>query len=195
VPFEQEPETSAWFFARTAAPSSAALIAAVRAAVQSFDPHLVLEDYETLAASFRFIAARMDLEHVELGKYATVAPILAGIALLIAAVGLYAVVAHTVSRRTKEIGVRMAVGAARRDIRRLVLRQELLPVAVGVVAGLVASLAVNRVLQSQLVGVSPYDPATLAVTVSSLVTVALLACLLPVRRALRVDPVVALRND
>jgi putative ABC transport system permease protein len=194
VPFAQEPEESAWLFARTDMPADA-MARAVRSAVESFDPDLVLEQYETLEASLRFIPARMDLAHVELGKYAAVAPIFAGIALLLAAVGLYAVVAHAVSLRTKEIGVRVAVGAARRDIRRLVLRGEAMPVAAGVSAGLGASLAVNRVLESQLVGVSPYDPATLLVTVSVLTTVALLACLIPAARALRVDPVVALRDD
>jgi putative ABC transport system permease protein len=194
VPFAQEPEAGAWLFARAETPSDAVTFG-VRAAVESFDPDVVLEQYETLEASLRFIADRMDLAHVELGKYAAVAPIFAGIALLLAAVGLYAVVAHAVTLRTKEIGVRVAVGAARRDIRRLVLRGEAIPVGAGVVAGLAASLAVNRVLESQLVGVSPYDPATLVATVAVLTIVALLACLIPARRALRVDPVVALRDD
>jgi ABC-type antimicrobial peptide transport system permease subunit len=137
----------------------------------------------------------MDLAHAELGKYAAVAPIFAAVALLLAGVGLYAVVAYAVGQRTKEIGVRMAVGAAQEDIRRLVFREELKPVAVGLAVGLALSFAANRVLESQLVGVSPYDPATLIATASLLVIVALFACQIPSRRAMRVDPVVALRND
>jgi ABC-type lipoprotein release transport system permease subunit len=89
----------------------------------------------------------------------------------------------------------MAIGAAQRDIRRLVLYDGMIPVAIGVAVGLALSFATNRVLQSQLVGVSPYDPATLITTISSLLIVALFACQMPSRRAMRVDPVVALRND
>ena len=194
LPFAQAPERGAWFFARVETPSDA-LTAAVRGAAQTFHPDLTLEELSTLAASFRFIRDRMDLAHAELGKYATVAPIFAAIALLLAAVGLYAVVAYAVGQRVKEIGIRMAVGAADHDIRRLVMRQEMGPVAVGLVVGLGLSFAANRVLASQLVGVSPYDPATLVVTSSLLIGVALLACQIPSRRAMRVDPVVALRND
>jgi putative ABC transport system permease protein len=117
------------------------------------------------------------------------------IALLLAVVGLYAVMAHSVSQRTKEIGVRMAIGAAIEDIRRLVFRQGMTPVALGLLLGLVASAAVNRILQSQLVGVSPYDPVTMAGAPVVLIAVALLGCQIPARRATRVDPAVALRHD
>ena len=137
----------------------------------------------------------MDLEHAELGKYAAAAPVFAAIALLLAGVGLYAVVAYAVGQRTKEIGIRMAVGAAQSDIRRLVLREELVPVAVGLAVGLAVSFAANRVLRVQLVGVSPFDLATLMAASSLLIIVALFACQVPSRRAMRVDPVVALRND
>jgi ABC-type antimicrobial peptide transport system permease subunit len=105
------------------------------------------------------------------------------------------VIAHSVSQRTKEIGVRIALGAASRDIRRLILREGMRPVALGLIVGLIVSLAVNRILQSQLVGVSPYDPVTLATTPAVLVLVALLACQLPSQKALRIEPAVALRND
>jgi putative ABC transport system permease protein len=137
----------------------------------------------------------MDLQHVEMGKYASVAPIFALIALLLAAIGLYAVIAHSMSERTKEIGVRMAIGAAADDIRRMVLRDGMLPAAAGMILGLAAALAVNRILQSQLVGVSPYDPLTMAGALMVLVLVALLACQLPARRAMKIDPVIALRHD
>jgi ABC-type antimicrobial peptide transport system permease subunit len=137
----------------------------------------------------------MDLEHVNMGKLAAVTPIFAVIAMILAAVGLYAVLARSVGRRKREIGIRMAIGATRRNIWRLVLREEMVSVALGLAAGLLGSLAVNRVLQSQLVGISPYDPLTLIATPILLVLVALLACQLPARHAMRVDPAVALRDD
>jgi predicted permease len=194
LPFRQAPPPNAWFFSRARAPAEE-VMAGVRAAVLSLDADLMLEDFSTLKASFRFIASRMDIEHVNMGKLAAVAPIFAGIALLLATIGLYAVLARSVSQRTREIGVRMAIGATQRNIRRLVLREELLPVVLGLVFGLAASLAVNRVLQSQLVGVSPYDPVTLVVTPIVLIVVALIACQLPARRAMGIDPSVALRDD
>jgi ABC-type antimicrobial peptide transport system permease subunit len=100
-----------------------------------------------------------------------------------------------VSQRTKEIGVRLAIGAASRDIRRLIFGEGLRPVALGLMVGLTLSLAVNRIVQSQLVGVSPYDPVTLATAPAVLILVALLACHMPSQRALRIDPAVALRHE
>lgn len=130
-----------------------------------------------------------------MGKHAAVAPIFAIIALLLAAIGLYAVISHAVSQRTKEIGVRMAIGAAAADIRALIFRDGMSPVALGVILGLAAFFAVNRILQSQLVGVSPDDPVTLIATPVALLLVALLACGIPARRAMNVDPAVALRHE
>ena len=137
----------------------------------------------------------MDAEHSELGRYATAAPVFAGLALLLAGTGLVAVIVHSVAQRTREIGVRVAVGAGARDIRRLIVGDGLRPVAVGLAGGLVAALAVNRLIQSQLVGVSPFDPIVLLSTAALLVLVALVACRIPVRRALRVDPAVTLRHE
>jgi hypothetical protein len=94
-----------------------------------------------------------------------------------------------------ETGVRMAIGAAAKDIRRMVLRDGMLPVAIGMILGLAAALAVNRILQSQLVGVSPYDPATMGGAPVVLIVVALLACEIAARRAMHVDPAVALRHE
>ncbi len=195
VPFQQEPAPQlAFFLLRTAVPPER-VAQAVRAEVQSLDPDVVLEDFNTLKASFAFDRDFMDAEHSELGKHAKVAPIFALIALLLSAIGLSAVIAHSVSQRTKEIGVRMAIGAAMKDIRRMVLREGLMPVAIGMLVGLAASLAVNRILQSQLVGVSSYDPATMVGAPLVLILVALLACQIPARRAVNVDPTVALRHD
>ena len=195
IPFQQEPAPRlAFFLLRTAVPPDH-VAQAVRTEVQRLDPDAVLENFETLKASFAFDRDYMDPQHSELGKHATVAPVFALIALLLAAIGLSAVIAHSVTQRTKEIGVRMAIGAAAKDVRRMVLSEGMMPVAIGMIVGLAASLAVNRILQSQLVGVSPYDPVTMTGAPIILVIVALLACQIPVRRAMNIDPIVALRHE
>jgi putative ABC transport system permease protein len=195
VPFQQEPAPQrAYFLLRTGA-SPSRVARAVRAEVQTLDPDVILEDFGTMKDSFAFDRDFMDAEHSELGKHAKVTPVFAAIALLLSAIGLGAVIAHSVTQRTREIGVRMAIGAAASDIRRMVLREGMWPVAAGVVLGLGASVAVNRMLQSQLVGVSPYDLATMASAPAVLIVVALLACEGPARRATHVDPAVALRHE
>lgn len=194
VAFRQNPSTRAFLFVRTRAPAGE-LTASVRRIIEGDAPGIELEDYSTLAASFAFDRGRMDLEHAELGKNAAVAPVFAGIALLLAVVGVYAVVAHFVRQRTKEIGIRLAIGATSGDVSLLILREGMLPVVTGLVFGLAAALAVNRVLRSQLVNVSPYDAVTFTVAPLVLICVALAACLLPIRQATGVDPAAALRED
>jgi predicted permease len=194
VSIQPEPLAAAHFLLRTQIPPDQ-VMQAVRNKIQALDPDVILENFTTLKASFSFDGDYMDTEHMELGKDAAVAPAFALMALLLAAIGLYAVIAHSVGQRTREIGVRMAIGAATEDIRRMVLRDGMLPVAFGTLIGLAASLAVNRILQSQLVGVSPYDPVTMSAAAMVLILVALLACYIPARRAMNVDPAVALRHD
>ena len=121
--------------------------------------------------------------------------IFAAIALLLASLGLYAVVACAVSQRTREIGIRIAVGATGRDVLGLVVGHGLQPVAVGLALGLTASFAVTPILRSVLVNVSPADPLTFVAGSGVLILAALLGCAIPARRATRVDPVVALRHD
>jgi putative ABC transport system permease protein len=121
--------------------------------------------------------------------------IFAVVALLLASVGLYASISHTVSGRVQEIGIRVAVGATGRDILRLLFRQGSLPVGTGMAIGLAVSFAVNRVLKSQLVGVSPADPVTLVLASVLLFLSAALGCWIPARRAMRVDPAVALKYE
>lgn len=190
----QNPLRVAFFFARTRVPPGR-VAQTVRSRVQALDPDVTIEPFTTLKERFAFERDFMDPDHSELGKHAKVAPIFAGIALLLAAIGLSAVIAHAVTQRTKEIGVRMAIGAAAKDIGTMIRREGMGPVVMGMLLGLAASLAVNRVLQSQLVGVSPYDPLALAGAPVVLTLVALVACQLPARRAMRVDPAVALRHE
>jgi predicted lysophospholipase L1 biosynthesis ABC-type transport system permease subunit len=181
------------FLLRTGLPADA-LTSSVRAGVATLDPDATLEEVMPLRATLAFDRDLMDLAHAELGKHAGVAPIFAAIALILAAVGLYAVIAHAVSQRTKEIGLRIAIGATTRDIRWLVADEALRPVAFGLLAGLAGALAVNRLLQSQLVAVSPDDPVTFLIAPALLMVAALLACHLPATRALRIEPATALRN-
>ncbi|MFL6528247.1 MAG: FtsX-like permease family protein, partial [Chthoniobacterales bacterium] len=119
----------------------------------------------------------------------------AGIALLLATVGIYGAVAYTVEQRTGEIGVRMALGAQTRDVLRLVVGQGMKPVLLGVLAGIIAAVALGRLLTAQLYEVSPHNPLLLTGTAGILAFAAFLACLIPARRAILLNPVQALRAD
>ena len=117
------------------------------------------------------------------------------LALLLAAVGVFGVMAYSVSRRTQEIGLRVALGARSRDVLTMVLGQGLRTILIGIAMGFTGSLAITRTLQPLLFGVTATDPATFAAVILLLVTTALLACYIPARRAAKVDPMVALRYD
>jgi putative ABC transport system permease protein len=121
--------------------------------------------------------------------------VFAGMGLLLVAIGVFSVVAYTVSRQTHEIGIRMALGAERAHVQRMVLGMGARLVGLGAAIGLVASLAATRVLSHQLFGVAPHDPLTMGIVLAVIVITGGAACLVPARRATRVDPMVALRYE
>ncbi len=186
VPFRQRTPGEAWVLARTAIPAED-LETAFHDAVRSLDTDLPLYGPMSL---IRRLEGYSDNRF-----YGGLLLIFAAIALLLASIGLYTVVAHAVSRRTQEIGIRMAIGANAHDIRRLVFRQGMIPLAAGLAIGIAGALGVNRILKSVLVNVSPADPLTFVITAGVLILAAALGCWIPARRAMRVDPVVALRHE
>jgi putative ABC transport system permease protein len=126
--------------------------------------------------------------------YALIVAIFAGVALSLAAIGLYGVIAYAVSQRTHELGVRVALGATGEQIHRMVVAQGLVLTLLGAIVGIAAALATGRVIASLLFGVGAADPLTLAVVVLLLAGVAVLASYIPARRAARVDPLIAMRG-
>jgi ABC-type antimicrobial peptide transport system permease subunit len=125
----------------------------------------------------------------------TLLTIFAGIAIALASIGLYGVMSYSVSQRTREMGIRMALGAQRRDVLQLVIRRGMLLTMVGVGLGLAGSFGLTRLISSLLFGVSATDIGTFGAVSSLLFVIALLACWLPARRASRVDPIIALRTE
>jgi predicted permease len=159
----------------------------IRSQVAALDPTLPV-DVATLRQRVSKLADQPRFQATLVGFFAAVG-------LVLAVIGLYGVIAFLVTQRTQEIGVRMALGAARGDILRLVMGRSLRLIVAGVAAGLVAALAASRVLSSLLFGVGPRDPATYGVVTMVLMVVAVVATLVPARWASRVDPAVALRIE
>lgn len=186
VSHRQRSRRGLWALARTRV-EPASLANDFRREVQALDVDLpvMLGPY---ALEKRVAEAYWDSE-----LYSVLFVVFAATALLLAAVGIYAIVSYSVSRQTREVGVRVALGANARDVLVLVLRQGMMPVGIGILIGLAASLGVARVLESMLAQVSPADPAAFAAATGVLVLVAMLGCWIPARRAVRVDPVAALR--
>jgi predicted permease len=164
------------------------IIAAVRGAVQGIEPNLSLFDIKTLAA-------QVDESLAQERLIGTVSSFFGLLSLLLAAIGLYGIMAYAVSRRTREIGIRMALGAQRNAVLRMILGQGMKLVLIGAVIGLIASFAATRLVASYLFGITPTDPVTFVGVPILLLIVALLACFVPARRATRVDPLLALRDE
>jgi hypothetical protein len=175
------------FYVRTAGPP-AALAPAIRAVVAAADPQLPIYELRPLEEQLRL---DLFLERAA----STLALGFAALATFLAGLGLYAVLAVTVAQRTRELGVRMALGAARRDIGRLIFGDGFKPVAWGLALGFGLALPASRLVKSLLYGVAPSDPMALLAAPPVLVLAALAACWLPAHRAARVEPIAALRDE
>jgi putative ABC transport system permease protein len=187
LPVAQAPQRRLDALVRTAG-DPLAVVPGVRQAVQAIDDQLPLTRVRTLEQAMsealsgrRFVAWLLAL--------------FAGSALALAAVGIFGVMAYLVGQRTREIGIRVALGAERSSVLSSVLREGMLHAGLGLVLGAVGALAMTRFMRSQLFGLEPTDPATFAISGGVLLAVAALACLIPARRAAGVDPVVALREE
>jgi predicted permease len=160
----------------------------VQSALSKVNPGLAIAIPQSMDAIVAQALGQARLMMILLGLFA-------GVALLLAAVGIYGAVAYSVEQRTGEIGVRIALGAQTADVLRLILRQGMTPVLIGVGTGVAAALALGRLLRTQLYQISPHNPALLFATAVVLAFVALIACLFPARRATHVDPIQALRAE
>lgn len=166
----------------------AAIMGPVRRAVEQIDPREVVYGVQTMDEVVASSFATRRLSMILLG-------IFAAFALVLSCVGIYGVISHLVGQRTHEIGVRMALGAQRGDVMRLVLGEGAGMALIGVAIGIIAALGLMRLMANQLYGVTAYDPLTFVTVAILLMLIALLACYFPARRAVRVDPMVALRYE
>ena len=186
-PLRQLPLRPLSLVVRTAA-EPAGLTPALRQAFASVDADLPIDKVRPMGQLLDDASAPKRLSFLLLGSFAATA-------LLLAAVGIYGVLAFSVAQRTQEIGIRMALGARRRDVLWMVFGQGLRLALAGVALGVTAAFGVTRLMSGLLFGVSPTDPATLVAVSALLLGVALLACVVPARRATRVDPMVSLRSE
>ncbi len=193
TPFDQLPvyfeerRPSMALLARTAMPPEA-LAAAIRREAAALDPDIPVYGLQTMTEYLQQNTEQPRLSAVMLAG-------LGGLALVLAVIGIYGVVSYTVTERTQEIGLRMALGATRRDVLRMVVTQAATLVGAGIAFGIAASLALGSTLRSLLYQVSPHDPWTMTGIAALLALVAIVASVIPARRATRVDPLVALRAE
>ena len=186
VPYQQDVFSQMWVVVRTEG-DPAALAPLVRQTLQSVDSSVAaalmspLQDVVTTSVGPERVSMFL------LGLFAL-------IALFLASVGLYGVVAYSVSQRTQEIGVRMAIGAQGRDVMRMIVGGGMKLALIGVAIGIAGALALARVVSTMLYEVTPFDPISYTVTPVLLLVVAVLACYIPARRAMRIDPILALRQ-
>jgi len=187
VPYEQHPDQAVFFEVRTATPPLT-LATAVKNAAQSVDRDQPVEEVQPMD---QIVARRFG----EIRFPMTLVWSFTVLALLLAAIGMYGVMAYSVSRRTHELAIRMALGAERGAVLKMVVREGLLISLLGIAVGTLAALVAGRVIATYLYGVSPSDPLTYILMALGLVSVSLLACFVPARRATKVDPMVALRYE
>jgi putative ABC transport system permease protein len=188
-PLEQSPISRMTLVVRSKTDASA-IVSAARHKIAELDPDLPLANVasmkEVIAASGRVTQSRLTAQFT--GTFAL-------LALLLTAVGIYGIVTYSVAQRTQEMGLRMALGASRSDVLRLVIAQGMRFVLVGIAIGFAAALALTRLIKTLLFGTSATDPLTFATVIAVLISVSCLACYIPARRAARLDPLVALRCE
>lgn len=187
VPASQTPLHDMMVLVRTTT-DPLSIAGAVRQAVLSIDPNQPISEISTLATVVDNSMAQRRLNMLLMGMFG-------GLAMLLSAVGLYGLLSHAVTQRTKEMGIRIALGAQVGDVLKLVLKQGMMLALIGQVIGLVAAYALTRLIRSLLFGVTPNDALTYMAVVGVLTIVALLACYIPARRATKVDPLIALRYE
>lgn len=187
MPLRQWPVGFMSIVVKTATPPPT-LADAARTEVYAVDPNLPVSNVRTLD---EIVARSISQPRF----YMLLLAIFAGVALALAAIGIFGVLSYAVAQRTREIGIRMALGAQQHTVIGLVVREAMLLVAFGVASGTIAALVLSRTMTKMLFSVAPTDPATFAIVAAGLLAVALLASYLPARRATRVDPVVALRTE
>jgi putative ABC transport system permease protein len=183
----QLPQSNMYVVVRTAGDPSA-FSAPVRAAIGKVDPDLPVFRITDMEAVVANSMVQRRLSTILLGAFAS-------IALLLAIVGLYGLMSYAVAQRTREIGIRMAIGAAHLNVLRMILRQGMILVSIGLLFGFAGAFAITRLMSSLLFGVTATDPVTFAAVSLVLTACALAALLIPARRATRVDPMVALRYE
>jgi putative ABC transport system permease protein len=188
VPFPQDPSRSLDIVMRVASTNLMGLNAEVKRAVHGVDKDLFVPKLEPMT---NFLSTQLAQPRFNMMLLA----VFAGVAMILAAIGIYGVIAYSVTQRTREIGIRMALGAQRTQMLGMVLRQSLTLVAIGITLGVLVALAATRVMSTLLYGVSANDLSTYAIVIFLLGAAALLASYLPARRAMKVDPMVALRYE
>jgi putative ABC transport system permease protein len=186
-PMRQAPDRRAYVLLRTTG-DPATLIGAARAAVWAIDRDQAIGEIRTVPELFALREANRRFMTLLLGVFA-------GLALVLAIIGIYGVIAYTTAQRTQEIGIRIALGADRAAVGRMVLAGGLRIAVAGLTLGILGALALTRVLSGLLFGVGAHDPLTFVVVPAALLLVALAGCWIPARRAMRVDPVIALRGE
>jgi putative ABC transport system permease protein len=187
LPHTQNPSGSLTILVR-ASSDPLSLVGAIRSQVSEIDPNQAIYGVKTMDQWLGEMISQRRFNMLLLA-------IFAGVALVLAAVGIYGVISYSVTQRTHEIGVRIALGAARRDVMRLVVGQAARLAVIGLGAGLVTAFALTRLMTSLLYGVSATDPLTFAVIPVVLAAIAMLSSYIPARRAAKVDPMIALRYE
>jgi putative ABC transport system permease protein len=188
IPAAQDPQRRMDLVIRTAANDPVGLQSSLRNIVHEFDKDLFIPTLEPLEKRIGVTLAQPRFNMMLLGAFA-------GVAMMLAAIGIYGVIAYTVAQRTREFGIRMALGAQRRDMLQMILRQSFSVIVIGLIIGLFAALILTRLMASLLYGVSAHDFSIYALVLFVLSAAALFASYLPARRAMNVDPIVALRYE